>query len=979
MLQIPRRFCALSDAATAPASAPPSTAALSPRWSRYAAQLLAADPDLHAALAAPGAPTRAAMQARLAHWQTAAQTQGATREAALAAAMRRLKREVYLAVMEGDLRGALAVEQVTEAMTVLAEVTLDAACATHYALLQEAHGTPVSDPAEGPAQAQPFVVVGMGKLGGRELNVSSDIDLIFLYPGDGETAAGPGQRGLSNHEFFIRLGRRVIGAMSEVDAHGYVFRVDMRLRPNGDAGPLAASYAMLEEYFFVQGREWERYAWIKARVVAMAGGAPADGAADQADALRAAAQQRAVDELEALRRPFVFRKYLDYGAIAALRDLHRQIRAEVGKRAAQRPARGANVKLGRGGIREIEFIAQVFQLIRGGRMRKLQTRATCDVLALLADDGLMPRERSEDLRAAYGFLRALEHRLQYLDDAQTHSLPADDGDLDRIAGMMGLADAPALMAQLDTVQRLVADVFDHVFDTSGNGNGDTPRARGATDWFGEALADDAGVRHAIAALTERGLACPEEIARRLAALVRGSRYRALPEASRARLQQIVAPMLDFVATCTDQAAVAGRFIDLLETIARRSAYLALLAEYPAALARVGRMLAASPWAASYLNRHPILLDELLDERELARRPDWTQARAELEHLLADATLGDGQPDVERRMDILRETHHVWSFRLLAQDLDGQLSVEALADDLSALADLILDATLAQCWAQLPNKHRADPTFAVIAYGKLGGKELGYASDLDLVFVHDDAGHGGEHERSAEVYAKLAQRVLAWLTSHTSAGRLFEVDMRLRPNGNAGLLVISIESFAQYQSQRGSNSAWTWEHQALTRARFCAGHAPTGAKFEAIRTAVLRSPREPATLLPQIVEMRGKMHDGHPNQSALFDLKHDTGGMIDIEFIVQALVLLHAGALPELAENKGNIALLLRAGARGLLPEALAGRCADAYRVFRARQHALRLQAEGDAGPARIPPEELQDERAAVRAAWQHVFGAPACA
>ena len=972
MLQIPRQFFALSSDA-------PSACA---HWSRYAAQLLAADPGLSAATEQRALPARAAMQARLDHWQTEAQARGAARDVALAEAMRRLKREVYLSVMEGDLRGELGVPQVTEAMTVLAEVTLDAACAVHYALLQEAHGTPASDPAEGPVQAQPFVVVGMGKLGGRELNVSSDIDLIFLYPNGGDTLVGPGQRTLSNHEFFTRLGRRVIGAMSEIDAHGYVFRVDMRLRPNGDAGPLAASYAMLEEYFFVQGREWERYAWLKARVVAMAGGALPDvtpnAAPDALPASAAAAQQRAVDELEALRRPFVFRKYLDYGAIAALRDLHRQIRAEVGKRAAQRPGRGVNVKLGRGGIREIEFIAQVFQLIRGGRQRKLQVRATCDVLAVLADDGLMPRERSEDLRAAYDFLRTLEHRLQYLDDAQTHSLPTDEADLARIAGMMGMADAQSLVALLDTVQRYVADAFDHVFDASGNGNGEA-RQQGATDWFGAALADDAGVQTATEALAARGLACPDEIARRLAAMVRGSRYRALPEASRARLQQLIAPMLDFIVTCADQAAVAGRFIDLLETIARRSAYLALLSEYPAALARVGRMLAASPWAAGYLTRHPILLDELLDERELAQRPDWQQARAELEHLLADATLADGRPDVERRMDILRETHHVWSFRLLAQDLDGQLSVEALADDLSALADMILDVTLAQCWAQLPNRHREAPTFAVIAYGKLGGKELGYASDLDLVFVYDDAGHGGEHDRSSEVYAKLAQRVIAWLTSHTSAGRLFEVDMRLRPNGNAGLLVTSIDSLEQYQLQRGSNAAWTWEHQALTRARFCAGHAPTGARFEAIRTAVLRIARDAATLLPEIVEMRQKIHDGHPNKTALFDLKHDDGGMIDIEFIVQALVLLHAREMPELAENKGNIALLLRAGARGLLPEALAAQCADAYRVFRARQHALRLQAEGDAGPARIPTDELAPARAAVITAWNHVFGAVACA
>ena len=941
MLQIPSAFRAMGDGLA---------------LSRFARQCLDADPGLRTRLDPTLIGSADAMRARLAVLERAAQAHTGPAEA-LAQALRQLKREVHLTVIDRDLGGALGLFDVTEAMTVLAEVTLDAATRWHYDDLVRSHGSPCDDA----GTAQPFLIVGMGKLGGRELNVSSDIDLIFLYPEDGDTAAAPGQKSLANQEFFTRLGRRVIGAMSEVSAHGYVFRVDMRLRPNGDSGPLVASHAMLERYFFVQGREWERYAWIKARVVVAAGATPQ-------------AQTVAIDDIEALRRPFVFRKYLDFGAIEALRDLHRQIRAEVGKRAALRPERALNVKLGRGGIREIEFTAQVYQLIRGGRSRRLQTRATCDVLALLANTGLMPSAQAQTLRAAYVFLRALEHRLQYLDDAQTHSLPVADADRATIAAMMGMASADDLLAHLARVQRFVADVFDHVFDAPGQS--DAPAAP-AAQWFGPELLEPAGLQAAIAALTARGFADADSIAARLAALVRGGRYRNLPEVSRQRLDRLVCSMLEFVSTQTRQAELAGRFIDLLDTIAPRSAYLSLLSEYPAALQRVGRMLAASPWAAGYLTRHPILLDELLDERQLRERPDWQTERRLLDAQLAEAVLADGRPDVERQMDVLRETHHAWSFRLLAQDLDGLISVEALADDLSALADMLLDATLCECWRQLPNKHREQPTFAVIAYGKLGGKELGYASDLDLVFVHDDASHGGEHERSTEVYARLAQRMINWLTSHTPAGRLFDVDMRLRPNGNAGMLVTSMSAFETYQAQRGSNSAWIWEHQALTRARYCAGHLATGERFEALRRQVLCTTRDPIVLLAEVVNMRRRIHDGHPNRTALFDLKHDAGGMIDIEFIVQTLVLLHAARLPDLADNKGNIALLLRAGQHGLLDNALAQACADAYRTFRATQHALRLQAEGDAGPARVAADAFAQARDAVGRAWVTVFGAPA--
>jgi glutamate-ammonia-ligase adenylyltransferase len=1001
--------------------------------SRYAQQALAADPALAARMcsrigvASPARPgpggtscalaiepcSTSELNARLVELRNAALTDSgnlnAEPDAILSRSLRQLRREVFLTAMEADLRGSWDVDHVTETMTALAEVCIRHACQTHFELLAAQYGCPRN----AAGAAQPLLVIGMGKLGGRELNVSSDIDLIFLYPEDGETDGKPGSSGnsgrsLSNSEFFTRLGRKVIGMLSESTEDGYVFRVDMRLRPNGDSGPLVASLGMLETYFFVQGREWERYAWIKARIVA------AVGAPDR-ECLQA---ER---DTEALRAPFVFRKYLDFGAIGAIRDLQRQIRAEVAKRNAAHPERALNVKLGRGGIREIEFIAQVFQLIRGGRQRRLQTRATCEVLRLLGSLGMLSEAIVNRLIAHYRFLRALEHRLQYLDDAQTHAVPLEPEDRERLARMLACSgdwpvtgtssdisrdapsarDADAMLAYLGSVQADVAEVFDHIFDPGSRVafvaptvTHILPRAaalgqRAVNDKFiVEALLDDAGLDAARADLEARGFNAASEIAQRYAALARSPRIRSLPESSKQRLGELMEPMLACVQAQSGaeaQAHLARRFADLFEAIARRSAYLSLLSEYPVALHRVAQVLASSPWAAQYLTQHPLLLDELLDNRENTPHPDWQVVRMELSQAVAESVLTvprnaltdhsvvTGAPDVERQMDLLREAQHMWTFRLLAKDLAGQLSVESLADDLSALADLILETTMQACWHALPKRHRDEPRFAIAAYGKHGGKELGYSSDLDLVFLYDD-----DDERAAEVYARYAQRLLSWLTSTTSAGRLYDIDMRLRPNGNAGLLATSLASFERYQHRLGANAAWVWEHQALTRARWCAGHAEVGNAFEDIRRQVLQQARDRAPLLAEILAMRKRIHDGHPNPGRdaplpVFDLKHDEGGMIDVEFIVQALVLLHCARLPELADDAGNIALLLRAARHGLLPESLAQDTADAYRRYRAAQHALRLAADVDGGPARVPDAEFQPERDTVRAAWAHVF------
>ncbi|MCC2971713.1 bifunctional [glutamate--ammonia ligase]-adenylyl-L-tyrosine phosphorylase/[glutamate--ammonia-ligase] adenylyltransferase [Massilia sp. IC2-476] len=848
-------------------------------------------------------------------------------------AMRRLRNLLVCAIIRRDLEGQAGLDEVVTAMTRFADFAIQ----THTAALAEelvaAHGMPTGEESGRP---QELMVLSMGKGGGGELNVSSDIDLIFVYPEDGETAAGPGQRQLSNHEFFVRLGRRLNAALSEVIEDGFTFRVDMALRPNGNSGPLAASLAMVEEYLIVQGREWERYAWVKARAVT---GTLEDIAA-----------------LDAIVRPFVFRRYLDFGVIDAIRNMHAQIRAEVKRQERLHPERSHNVKLGRGGIREIEFLAQVFQLIRGGRDPALRERSTRATLRLLAERELLTQDTVARLLEAYTFLRNLEHRLQYLDDAQTHTLPASEEDRLAVAQMMGLPDVATLLDRLEQQRSFVAAQFDAIFADKSEG----------TEAEGVTLADDPENREAIATrLAELGYDDPPSAAARLVATLQGPRLASLPEASRARLLALSDAALGRIASVVREAGIGshaatlGRLLDLFEAIARRSAYLSLLTEYPHTLERVIRMINASGWAATFLTQHPILLDELLDDRNEGAA-DVDQLASEL-----DTQLGEAAGDTERQLDILREAHHAQLFRLLALDLAGELSVERLADHLSLLADTIVGATIRHAWRTVASRHREEPRFAVIAYGKLGGKELGYVSDLDVIFLYDD-----EDEMAPSNYARLAQRFITWNTAHTAAGILFDIDTALRPDGASGMLVSTVAAFERYQNA----SAWIWEHQALTRARFCAGDAAIGARFEAIREQVLRKDRsgQEQQLKSEVCAMRRRMRETNVNPGSLFDLKQDEGGMIDIEFIVQYLVLRHAASYPQLTANAGNIALLRLCGELGLVDATLAAGAADAYRVMRRLQHQVRLQGQEK---ARVDPQLLGEHPDRVRRLWQACFGA----
>lgn len=877
-------------------------------FSRWLAARLAADPTLAESLAkASGQPcTLEEMTARL-------RAATVTDEASLGQALRRLRTWVLARLITRDLAGLADLDEVTGSMTALAELALRTALDFLHADLAGVYGEPLD--VEG--RPQRLLVVGMGKLGGGELNVSSDIDLIFVYPEDGQTA---GPRRIDNHEFFVRLGKRLINLLNEATADGFVFRVDMRLRPYGDSGPLVVSLAMLEQYFYTQAREWERYAWIKGRVLT----------GDRAE------------ELEQLRRPFVFRRYLDYGAFAAMRELHAQIRQEVARR-----DRADDIKLGPGGIREIEFIAQVFQLIRGGREPDLQARPTRVILQRLAAHGLLPTETAAFLEAAYVLLRRLEHRLQYLDDAQTQRLPQAAEDRLRLAQAMGEVEWSAFEARLTSLRRRVSEHFEQVFGAPQADQSSHPLAA-LWRWPPE---------EALARLNALGYAEPAAVLARLQALAEGGRHRSLPAASQAALEALMPPMLELAAGMQEPDTTLNRMLDLLEAIAGRAPYLRLLQEYPQTLARIAQLASASPWAAQYLRGRPYLLDELLDARNLYAEPDWSALKQELDDRLA-ALAGD----VERQMDELRHSKQSITFRLLAQDLAGRLSIERLSDHLSALADLLVETTLRLVWASLAGRHRDAPAFAVIAYGKLGGKELGYASDLDLVFLYDD-----DHPDAQVIYARLAKRLLTWLSTPTAAGVLYETDVRLRPDGAAGLLVSSVAAYEAYQREK----AWTWEHQALTRARYCCGDEHVGERFEAIRAAILRLPRDVAKLKAEVLEMRQKMRDGHPNPTALFDVKHDPGGLVDVEFAVQYLILAHAHAYPQLTANIGNIALLKRCAELGLLPHDVALPAADAYRALRRLQHAVKLQG---AEHARAQPEQVAPMVETVRRLWHTVFG-----
>ena len=856
-------------------------------------------------------PLTPADYAQFTNWQ---QLQADGNEAEIARQLRILRRHVLAHIITRDLARQSTLDEVTHTITQFADFAINTALGYAHAHYQALYGTPIG---RHTGAAQHLTVIAMGKAGGDELNVSSDIDLIFTYPESGDTN---GKRARSNQEFFTKVGQKLIALLNDHTADGQVFRVDMRLRPDGDSGALVASETALEQYLITQGREWERYAWCKARVVTPH-----------------------ANHIAALVRPFVFRKYLDYNAYHAMRELHRQIRQEVQKRGMEH-----NIKLGAGGIREVEFIAQIFQMIRGGQNRSLQLKGTQETLAKLGEIGILPPDTVAQLLAAYRFLRNVEHRLQYWDDQQTQTLPDSPEQQTQLAISMGFADYPAFLGSLKTHRDFVNQQFNQILNEPEHANNEAPHPL-AELWDNAADPN----RQPETELAKLGYADSPHIAQRLAHIRQASKYRQLSAHAQPRFDAIVPRMIEAAAHRPTPDATLLRLLDFLDTISRRSAYLAFLQQYPAALNQIAELMSQSAWAAEYLRQHPILLDELLSA-QLMQPLDWAALENELSGCL------NAQDDTESKMDTLRRFQHAQTFRLLVQDLAGKWTVEALSDELSLLADIILRQTLHHAWHSIPKIHRPDPQFIIIGYGKLGGKELGYTSDLDLVYLYNDP-----HPEAAECYIKLARRLSTWLSSSTGAGSLYELDLRLRPNGDSGFLVHSLAAYTQYQQQ----NAWTWEHQSLTRARYICGSATLGAQFEQLRRQIIAQPRNIGSLKTDIIAMRHKITATHPADDE--NVKYAHGGVVDVEFIVQYLVLAHSHEAPELLENYGNIALLGMAAQRGFIPAEQARAAQNAYRRYRQIQHNKKLR---DIARVAVDKTLLADYQA-VKDLWAMVFGA----
>ena len=853
-------------------------------------------------------------------------------------ALRMLRQFVIERLVVLDTTQNTPLEVVMRAVTELAEFSLNEACLQAIQQLDALHGAPMSPNGERAV----LWIVGMGKLGARELNVSSDIDVIYVYDEDGETAGKPDGRGrISNHDYFAKAVKLIYAQIGDPTDHGFVFRMDLALRPNGNSGPSVVSRQALENYFLVQGREWERFAWLKSRVVA-----------PYSKPLNALSN---ATELRDTVLPFVFRRYLDYDVFAALRSLHQQIRNHTLSHSAGRPERANDVKLGRGGIREIEFTVQLLQVVRGGHYPELRTRSTLNALERLGQAKLMPAETANALAKAYVFLRQVEHRIQYLDDQQTHLLPTAEPDLQWVAHTLGFADVAGFLAQLSAHRERVASEFDRLL-----GQGEhAPPSTGPNS----AAANQPPSTNEQISWTTLLPTLNARLAAHVNSWAEESRVRSLRDDAMQRLITLFQRTNAWVEEGRVSEEAALRWCDWMEPLLRRESYLALLVERPSVHEQLLRLLGLARWPAKYLLQHPGVIDELASPALLSERFDPAVFERELA-LRLQALQSTNQADEETLLNLLRRAHHAEVFRTLARDVEKRISVEQVADDLSALADSVLKITSQWVWQHFKQRHRDEPQFAILAYGKLGGKELGYGSDLDIVFVYDD-----EHPQAGEIYAAFVRKLINWLSVKTSEGDLYEIDTALRPNGNSGLLVSRFDAYANYQEQRGDNTAWTWEHQAMTRARFAVGLVALKDRFDAVRANVINAPREHVALRAEVVAMRDKLRAARPVKDGLFDVKHSAGGMVDVEFAVQYLVLAHAKQHPGLLNNVGNIALLQHAEATGLLPAGVGLAAGSAYRQLRVVQHRARL----DELPTQVPLSELSPERAAILALWQAVF------
>ncbi|MBV0933256.1 bifunctional [glutamate--ammonia ligase]-adenylyl-L-tyrosine phosphorylase/[glutamate--ammonia-ligase] adenylyltransferase [Marinobacterium weihaiense] len=843
-----------------------------------------------------------------------------------------------------DMRGT------TAELSRLADACIDCTLEWLYRRACQRWGVPHSRPdANGQRHPQRMVVLGMGKLGAHELNLSSDIDLMFTFPANGETDGE--RKNLDNQDFFIRLGQKLIQALDNLTVDGFVFRVDMRLRPFGSAGPLACSFAAMESYYQDQGRDWERYAMIKARVVA--------------------GDHVAGDELLQQLRPFVYRKYIDFSAFESLRDMKTMINREVRRKGLEQ-----NVKLGAGGIREVEFIAQAFQLIRGGRDRELQQRELLNILPQLPDKVGMPEAAVTELTEAYTLLRNVEHGIQAIADKQTQELPEDDQGRARLAFAQGFADWPALQAALEQARAAVSHHFADVIAPAEGEEMQDDDLR--TEWLAlwQGMMDD---DNALDFLREQGYAEPVVALKALQDLKGLRTVQMLQKVALERLEAVLPPLLELAGQSDNPETTLERVLVLVQAVLRRSAYLVLLAENPAALKQLVRLCSASSWFAEQLAKQPVLLDELIDPRTLYTPPNQDELRTELRQQL----LRIPEDDIEQLMETLRYFKHAHMLRVAASDITGVLPLMRVSDYLTWLAETVLEAVLEIAWRDLTEKHGTpqktpgvpcDPDFIIVGYGKVGGIELSYGSDLDLVFLHDaDANletDGGRPIANAVFFNRLGQRIIHILNTFTPSGILYEVDMRLRPSGNSGLLVSSLNAFRDYQHK----DAWTWEHQALVRARVVAGSPALAERFRAVRQEILARPRDENELKAQVVEMRTKMREhlgSKPVEDApaVFNLKQDRGGIVDIEFMVQYLVLRHAQERPGMMRWTDNIRILASIEHEGLLASDEVELLREAYKGYRAAGHRQTLQNRSSV----LDEAAMREYREDVSAIWQRLL------
>ena len=858
-------------------------------------------------------------------------------EASLMRELRLFRRRIMVRIAWAQALRLVPEENTLQQLSALAETLIVSARDWLYDACCREWGTPCS--ADG--TPQPLLILGMGKLGGNELNFSSDIDLIFSWPENGATRGG--RRELDNAQFFTRLGQRLIKVLDQPTQDGFVYRVDMRLRPFGDSGPLVLSFAALEDYYQEQGRDWERYAMVKARIMGDNDGVYAS-------------------ELRAMLRPFVFRRYIDFSVIQSLRNMKSMIAREVRRRGLK-----DNIKLGAGGIREVEFIVQVFQLIRGGREPSLQQRSLLPTLTAIDQLHLLPAGDADTLRAAYLWLRRLENLLQSINDEQTQTLPRDELNRARLAWGMGVADWQALSDTLDQHMAAVRRIFNELI---GDDDTDTQDEQLSEQWrelWQDTLEDD-DATPVLAHLSDgdriRVVALIADFRRELTRRTIGPRGRQV-------LDHLMPHLLSQVCPRADAPVPLARLMPLLTGIVTRTTYIELLSEFPGALKHLISLCAASPMVASQLARYPLLLDELLDPNTLYQPTAMDAYRDELRQYL----LRVPEEDEEQQLEALRQFKQAQLLRVAAADIAGTLPVMKVSDHLTWLAEAMIDAVVQQAWTQMvarfgQPKHLRDREgrgFAVVGYGKLGGWELGYSSDLDLVFLHDcpaDVMTDGEREIDGrQFYLRLAQRIMHLFSTRTSSGILYEVDARLRPSGAAGMLVTTADAFADYQQ----NEAWTWEHQALVRARVVYGDPQLQSRFDEIRRTILMTPRDGEKLQTEVREMREKMraHLGNKHRER-FDLKADAGGITDIEFIAQYLVLGHAHHKPKLTRWSDNVRILDLLAQNDIMDEQEARALTHAYTTLRDALHHLALQEQ----PGHVPETEFAEEREQVSASWQ---------